>query len=568
VAKKLITNALPYANSVKHLGTLVGSILPADVYARFMRQSGEEILYVWGTDDHGTTSEIAAIEEGLPTDEFCDRNNKDHKKIYEAFDISWDHYGRTHTEYQTRITQDIFTALDENGLIEEREMEQIYSIDDKRFLPDRYILGTCPNCDYEKARGDQCEDCTKMLDPTDLINPRSSISGSTNVEIRKTRHLFLLQSKLADKLRVWIESNNSWSKLSKSIALKWLNEGLRDRCITRDISWGVPVNKPGFEHKVFYVWFDAPIGYISITAEWAEMNGEDWKAWWLPSNPDEIEYTQFMGKDNVPFHSIMFPGTLLGTEQNWKFVDNIKGFNYLTYYGSKFSTSQNRGVFLDEAIEILPKDYWRWYLMANIPEGSDSDFTFPLFASCLNKDLSDVLGNLVNRILTYSFKKADGVISDINYEKILHNDFFKESIDSFEALFSDYVENMNSVNFRKSTSALRSIWVEGNKFWENAQVWQIAKLEDEESQQLVNQIMAYGLSVVKFCGFISQPFLVDSSKLILNSFSNLPKAYKDFDSFSDFIKKFGVDGEFTVPGILFTKIEDVQVKEWEERFGS
>ncbi|MEN8445772.1 MAG: methionine--tRNA ligase, partial [Cyanobacteria bacterium J06555_13] len=369
----LITSALPYINGIKHLGNLVGSMLPADVYARFLRQEGEEVLYICATDEHGTPAEIAALENDLDVAEFCTRQYEKQADIYKKFGLSFDYFGRTSSPEQKELTQYFYRSLEEQGFIEQRETSQVYSIADERFLPDRYVEGTCPNCGYDRARGDQCENCTKMLSPTDLINPRSAVSGSTDVEVRTSRHLFLQLDKLSDDVRSWVDKQTEWPNLTKSIAYKWLDEGLQSRGITRDLKWGVPVPKEGFEDKVFYVWFDAPIGYVSATKAWGESTGADWKSWWYDAK--DVNYTQFMAKDNLPFHTIMWPATILGTREPWKMADYIKGFNWLNYYGGKFSTSSKRGVFLDQALEIAPADYWRYMLMASAPESSDSAFT-------------------------------------------------------------------------------------------------------------------------------------------------------------------------------------------------
>ena len=344
MSKILITSALPYVNGVPHLGHLVGCLLPSDVYARYMRMMGHEVLYVCGTDEHGTPSEVGAAKEGMDVADYCLKYHNRHKEAYDAFNLSFDYFGRTSSEQNREITYHIFEQLDKNGLIEEESIKQIFSIDDNRFLPDRYVTGTCPHCGYDKARGDQCENCTKVLDPTELINPRSTISGSTNLEVRETKHLFLNLPKLEKQLAEWVKSKEPfWPDVAYSIAQKWLKEGLRPRCITRDLKWGFPVPKKGFEDKVFYVWFDAPIGYLGITKQWAdEKPGErNWKDWWLDAK--DVYYVQFMGKDNVPFHSISFPATLLGTGENWTKVDYLKGMSYLTFEGGKFSKSEQRG---------------------------------------------------------------------------------------------------------------------------------------------------------------------------------------------------------------------------------
>ncbi len=349
----LVTSATPYINGTKHLGNLVGSLLPADVYTRFLRQQGNEVLFICATDDHGTPAELAALAEGTDVAEYCKKQHDIQKAIYKEFGLSFDYFGRSSSKDNHELTQHFYKKLDENGFIEEKEIVQIYSHEDKRFLPDRYIEGTCPRCKYESARGDQCENCTSVLNPTDLLHPRSAISGSTDLERRETKHLFLKLTKLAPEIRKWVELHEEWPKLTSSIALKWLNEGLKDRCITRDLDWGVPVPRPGFEGKVFYVWFDAPIAYVSSTQTWAAQGSDKnaWKKWWLKG--DEVQYTQFMAKDNIPFHTVFWPSVILGTREDWKLADYIKGFNWLTYYGGKFSTSRKHGVFTDQALKVL-----------------------------------------------------------------------------------------------------------------------------------------------------------------------------------------------------------------------
>ena len=377
MSKFLITSALPYVNGVKHLGNLAGSLLPADIHARFRRQTGHEVLFLCGTDEHGTPAELAAQAAGVPVAEYCARQHAVQADIYRRFGLSFDHFSRSSGEANRQLTQEIYRALDAAGFIEERTLRQAYSPTDGRFLPDRYITGICPHCGGT-ARGDQCEACTRLLDPDDLVSPRSAISGATDIEFRETRHLFLKLSVLEPRLREWLASRRDWPPLVQSIAGKWLQEGLRDRCITRDLDWGVPVPRPGFEDKVFYVWFDAPIGYIAAAIECRD----NWRDWW---QADDVRYIQFLAKDNVPFHAISFPATILGSGLPFKLVDVIKGFNWLTFEGGKFSTSSRRGLFTDTALDWCPADTWRWWLAANAPEGSDSDFTVERFVDGVNK---------------------------------------------------------------------------------------------------------------------------------------------------------------------------------------
>ncbi|HEX9858692.1 MAG TPA: methionine--tRNA ligase, partial [Paracoccaceae bacterium] len=416
MARILITSAIPYINGIKHLGNLVGSQLPADLFARYMRARGHEVMFICATDEHGTPAELAAAKAGQPVAEYCAEMHEVQKAIAAGFRLSFDHFGRSSSPRNHRLTQHFAGALADNGFIEEVREKQVFSIADNRFLPDRYIEGTCPNCGYEKARGDQCENCTKQLDPTDLINPRSAISGSTDLEVRETRHLYLKQRSLRAELEAWIDSKTDWPILTTSIAKKWLHDGdgLQDRGITRDLQWGVPVKRgdrpwPGMEGKVFYVWFDAPIEYIAATAEWADAHGLDdaaWQRWWrTDAGAADVRYVQFMGKDNVPFHTLSFPATIMGSREPWKLVDYIKSFNYLNYDGGQFSTSQGRGVFMDQALSILPADYWRWWLLSHAPENSDSEFTWENFQTSVNKDLADVLGNFVSRVTKFCRSK-------------------------------------------------------------------------------------------------------------------------------------------------------------------
>ena len=332
MARILITSAIPYINGIKHLGNLVGSQLPADLFARFNRAMGHEVMFICATDEHGTPAELAAAKAQKPVAEYCAEMHAVQAGIAKGFRLSFDHFGRSSSPRNHRLTQHFAARLDAMGLIREVSEKQVYSVDDGRFLPDRYIEGTCPNCGFTQARGDQCDNCTKQLDPTDLIDARSTISGSKNLEVRETRHLYLMQRSLRDKLADWIDSKTDWPILTTSIAKKWLNDGdgLQDRGITRDLHWGIPVQKgdapwPGMEGKVFYVWFDAPIEYIAATAEWADAKGlpdTAWQRWWRTDmGAQDVTYYQFMGKDNVPFHTLSFPATILGSGEPWKLVD-------------------------------------------------------------------------------------------------------------------------------------------------------------------------------------------------------------------------------------------------------
>ncbi len=567
MARILITSALPYINGIKHLGNLVGSQLPSDVYARYLRMRGHEVLLICATDEHGTPAELAALEAGQAVSDYCAEQFELQKKYGQAFDLSWDHFGRSSFEPNHKLTQHFAEVLEANGLIEERVDEQVYSIDDDRFLPDRYIEGTCPNCGFEKARGDQCDNCGKLLDPVDLIDAYSSVSGSKNLEVRETRHLYLLQSKMVDEVREWVTQKEGWPHLVTSIALKWLDEGLNDRCITRDLKWGIPVVKdgkprPGFENKVFYVWFDAPIEYIAATQEWSQAygNNDDWKRWWFGDEAKDVTYVQFMGKDNVPFHTVSFPVTLLGSHEPWKTADQIKGFNWLNWYGGKFSTSENRGVFMDQALDLLPADYWRYYLMANAPEGSDTSFTWEHFASVVNKDLADVFGNFVNRILRFTKSK-------FGEEVPAGGDFGEAEIALSKELdqrIAAYADNLEALEFRKAFQDLRGIWVLGNEYLTDAAPW-IAFKEDPERAAVACRT---GINLIRLFAILAAPIVPTTSNKLLNVLgSSGDGEHWPEGSMRDQLEHLKPGRAFEIPEVLFGKISDEQIAEWGEKFG-
>lgn len=563
MSKILITSALPYVNGVPHLGHLVGCLLPSDVYARYMRMMGHEVLYVCGTDEHGTPSEVGAAKEGMDVADYCLKYHNRHKEAYDAFNLSFDYFGRTSSEQNREITYHIFEQLDKNGLIEEESIKQIFSIDDNRFLPDRYVTGTCPHCGYDKARGDQCENCTKVLDPTELINPRSTISGSTNLEVRETKHLFLNLPKLEKQLAEWVKSKEPfWPDVAYSIAQKWLKEGLRPRCITRDLKWGFPVPKKGFEDKVFYVWFDAPIGYLGITKQWAdEKPGErNWKDWWL--NAKDVYYVQFMGKDNVPFHSISFPATLLGTGENWTKVDYLKGMSYLTFEGGKFSKSEQRGVFAEDAVKEFPADYWRYWLISNAPEASDSSFTFDLFAGVVNKDLNGVLGNFVSRVMKMTASKigaevpAGGEMTEVE-EKLIAD--LQEKADN-------YCKYMEGLEFKKAMNELRAIWVDGNNYISVTEPWTVIKTDPARAAA----ILRVCLNLIRIYALLSAPVMPETSAKILAKFglnaADMP-VLKGFNAAKE-IEALQPGHKFEVGDALFERIAPEKTEELKAKYGS
>jgi len=567
MARHLITSAIPYINGVKHLGNLVGSQLPADLYARYLRARGNEVMYFCATDEHGTPAELAAAKAGKPVAEYCAEMHALQERLSAGFRLSFDHFGRSSSPQNHALTQHLAVRLFEAGLIEVVSERQVYSKADRRFLPDRYIEGTCPNCGYERARGDQCENCTKQLDPTDLIDPRSAISGSTDLEIRETKHLYLRQSLMRDQLRAWIDSKTDWPVLTTSIARKWLDdgEGLQDRGITRDLDWGIPAQFPGapwsgMEGKVFYVWFDAPIEYIACAAEWAEAQGLDaaaWQRWWrTDKGAGDVRYTQFMGKDNVPFHTLSFPATILGSGEPWKLVDYIKSFNYLNYDGGQFSTSQGRGVFMDDALDILPADYWRWWLLSHAPEGGDAEFTWENFQVSVNKDLADVLGNFVSRVTKFCRAKFGLSVPGGGTPGAREAALGKEIADKLRL----YEGHMEAIEIRKAAAALRAIWVAGNEYLQDAAPWASFK---EDPDRAAMQIRT-ALNLIPLYAVLSAPFIPDAAATMLGAM-NCPGAGWP-DDLSTALARLRPGDGFTVPEMLFAKITDEMREDWQARF--
>lgn len=566
----LITSALPYINGIKHLGNLAGSMLPADVYARVMRLQGHDVTYICATDEHGTPAELAAQTMNIPIQQYCDEQYAIQRDASDGFNLSFDWFGRSSRPANHAMTQHFAQALEARGLIEERTSKQVYSVDDGRFLPDRYVEGTCPHCGFEKARGDQCDNCGRLLDPIDLIAPYSSVSGSKNIEIRDTDHLYLLQEKSQDTIRQWVNTKGAnWPGLAVSIANKWLDEGLIARAITRDLSWGVKVTdvdgavRPGFEDKVFYVWFDAPIGYISATQEWAEATGGDWEALWrTDKGADETEYVQFMGKDNVAFHTVSFPVTLLGSGEPWKTVDKLKAFNWVTWYGGKFSTSNKRGVFMDQALELLPADYWRWYLIANSPESSDAAFTWEGFQAAVNSDLANVLGNFINRITRYAASKFDGKVPQAGEPGEAEAWMAAELAERLPRLIG-YYEDME---FRKAAAETRAIWAAGNEYLTKAEPW--VKYKNDVDGAAVG--VRAGLNLAALFGLLALPIIPETGGKILDALgvpeANRTLKFGDSTHYACLLDSLPRGQAITPPDVLFQKIEDDQVAAWTEQF--
>lgn len=547
MAKKyLITSALPYVNGELHLGHLIGCYLPSDVYARFCRAMGRDVLFVCGADEHGTPAVVGAAKEGLPIIEYNNKYYEKHLRAVRDFNLSFDLYGRTHTEKQEKLIHELFTRLDEQGLIEERETIQPFSIADNMFLADRQLVGTCPKCGYENARGDQCDNCSATYEATELLNPRSTISGSDKIEMRPTKNLFFLASKIEDKWQEWLSAHApKWSKSAAAIARGWANEGLRDTSITRDLPWGIPVNKPGYENKVFYVWFDAPWGYVSIS----QAANENWADWW--KNPD-AHYAQFMGKDNVKFHSVFFPEQQLAMNDNWKTVDMLKGMNFLNFEGGKFSKSQKRGIFLDSAIDDAPADMWRYALLASAPETDDTDFTIARFADIVNKDLNGMLGNFVSRVCKLTAKNFGNTVPAAG-------DWDADLESQINEKLSELTSALDACEFRSAVAALRGLYAIGNEYMTKMEPWARVKNGDVAG---AGDALNKCFQLIDLYARVSAPFIPTAAEKIQNVFADK----QDMSWPEKFVARIADGAEFVVPENLFSRIDDETVAKLTEKY--
>ncbi len=537
MAKKiLVTSALPYVNNLPHLGTMI-PILSADAYSRFLKLKKENVVFVCGTDEHGTTTEIKAIEEGVTPRKVSDKYFGMHKKVYEWFECDFNCFGRSSSDENHRITQDIFLKLDKNGYILEQSLEQLYCGKCGRFLADRFVEGTCPHCGYEGARGDQCENCGKLLNATDLKNPKCKICGTKPI-VKETKHLFIDLPKIEPRLRKWISTvKKTWTTNAINMTESWLKDGLRPRCITRDLKWGIPVPKKGFENKVFYSWFDAPIAYISITAE----GRKDWEKWW---KDEKTELVQFMGKDNIPFHTILFPSFLIGTNDTYTLVKKLSVNEYLNYGTGKFSKSKGTGVFGDDAMSLgMEPGVWRYYILVSRPEKSDTEFTWKDFQEKLNNELLANFGNLVHRTLFFVNKYYDSTVAEAN--------------DKFD--YSEELEKitklLEEIELRSALKEIMLLAKKGNQYLQENEPWK--NPEDAKTKKAIANLV----NLVKDLSILAWPFMPGVSEKIQKMLNVKINDWNDLGKKS--VKK---GHKINESMHLFKKLEDKEVKIYEERF--
>ncbi|MDE1853200.1 MAG: methionine--tRNA ligase [Thaumarchaeota archaeon] len=539
----LVLCALPYTNAVPHVGNIVGSHLPADIFARYCRLKGLETLFVGATDENGTPTEVAALELGISPKKLTDTLYRVHRDIYSWFEISYDNFSRTSTATHHRTTQEFFREIYRRGYVSEGEMRLPYCVNDKIFLPDRYVEGTCPVCGFQFARGDQCERCGTLLDPTQLIDPRCKVDGSVPV-FRDTKQLFLELGKVQDRLERWIGSKRAWRSQVTSLALGWIKEGLKKRSITRDLRWGVPVPLKGYLDKVFYVWFDAPIGYLSSTKEWAESRGRPnaWKRFWLDK---DARIYNFLGKDNIPFHTIFWPGMLFA-HGGINLPYDVVGLQFCNYEGDKISKSRNWGIFCENVPQVgLDPDIWRYYLISIIPETRDTEFKWEDFKSKVNNELVANIGNFIHRTTTFAWNNFGG---EVSIRK--RGEEGKELVRQVQVVASETGKLLDEVRFRDAMSKILAIADLGNEYFQRRQPWKLIKEDRDECERVIHDC----LSVCEGIGILLQPFLPRSSDRILGMLGSRDRSLSEIGKVRARIK-LGAK-----PEIPFRKLEDSEIE--------
>ena len=572
--RRLITSALPYVNNIPHLGNLI-QMLSGDVFARFCRNKGYDTLYICGTDEYGTATETKAIEEKKTPRELCDYYYQEHTKIYDWFHINFDKFGRTSNEQCTEITQALFNDLDKAGYIKEHVNKQLFCQKCNMYLADRYVDGTCPKCGSTKARGDQCDDCGSLLDPIELKDPKCHTCGSTP-EVRETKHLYIDLPNLSKNLDAWMAKTSvegKWSDNAINITKAWIRDGLNERAITRDLKWGIPVPKAGYEDKVFYVWFNAPIGYMSITKQLADelkaegKNTFDWKSWWNPSESEEakgkehVELFQFIGKDNIPFHTVIFPSTLLGSPHDWTKLFHMSSTEYMNYEDGKFSKSRGVGVFGTDAIETgIPADAWRFYIFYNRPEKQDFQFTWKDFMEKMNSELIGNLGNLVNRTLLFVNRYFEGKIPDAPVDEELW-----AQVCDLEAKIT---ENLEWANLKDAFRQCFEISDICNKKFQAAEPWKTRESDPAACAKLIHNLCY----VIKDLMIMMNPYMPQYTQIVMGYLgksikeTQVGKETKEGLDWSDLGNTTGLD-KVGPTEVYFKPLDQKTMLAFREKFG-
>ena len=541
-----ITAALPYANGPLHIGHLAGAYIPADIYARYLRLKGKDVAFVCGSDEHGAAIPIRAKKEGISPQKIIDKYHTIIKKSFEDFGISFDNYARTSSKIHHKMASEFFNELNTKNIFIEKESEQLYDIEENQFLADRYVEGECPKCGFEEAYGDQCESCGSSLNATDLINPKSKLSGNIP-SLKKTKHWFLPLNNFEEFLNKWFlkEKKDDWKTNVLGQVKSWINEGLKPRAITRDLDWGIPVPIKEAIGKVLYVWFDAPIGYISSTIEWAERKNIDWKPYWQDPN---TELVHFIGKDNIVFHCIIFP-SILSASGKYILPSNVPANEFLNLEGQKISTSKNWAIWLHEYMEDFPEmqDTLRYVLTTNAPENKDNDFTWKDYQAKNNNELVAILGNFVNRVVVLTHKYYNGKTPEI----LTLNENEKNLIDEVYSFPKKIGVSIEKFKFREAINLMIDLARLGNKYLADTEPWKVIKTDESHKVDIIMNIS------IQICGVLSlicEPFLPNTSKKLKNQFNIKTIKWEDINRNNPVISN-----KIEKSNLIFRKIEDEEI---------
>lgn len=544
----LVTSALPYVNNVPHLGNIIGCVLSADIFARYCRICDYNTLYICGTDEYGTATETKALEEGLTPKQICDKYYEIHNSVYRWFNIGFDYFGRTSTPEQTEIAQRLFLKLKDNGFVSTQSVDQLLCEKCDRFLADRFVEGTCPHpgCGYEDARGDQCDKCGKLINAIELIGPRCKVCGHKPT-VRASEQFFIELGQLEPSIRSWISTvEKGWSPPARAVTRAWLREPLRARAVTRDLKWGVPVPIPQYNSKVFYVWFDAPIGYLSIT----QLATKQYEKWWKPDKECDVRLYQFMAKDNVPFHCVMFPATLIGVNEQHILVNHLYATEYLNYEEGKFSKSRGVGVFGNDAQDTgIPSDVWRFYLASIRPETSDSSFSWTELGTRNNSELLNNLGNFCHRSLSFCSNTFKGKVPELS---LTQNDFELMALVNREVIA--YVQHMEKGRLREALRHVLSISKLGNQHMQSEQPWVLLKGSDDDKQRGGTAIGLCCQLVALLCVLLS-PYVPDTARRLRDQLNIKTEALRINPEKPSFLRYLPPGHVIGKPEPLFAKIE-------------
>ncbi|MHA1469670.1 MAG: methionine--tRNA ligase [Candidatus Asgardarchaeia archaeon] len=512
MGKWLVCAAWPYINAIPHLGTLIGSVLSADVFARYLRLKGEDVVYVSGSDEHGTPIEVEAIRRNISPKEYTDKMHEIVSDLFKKWGISFDNYTRTENPIHIEFVRGFYKKIEKNGYVFTKIQQLPYCPNCKRFLPDRFVEGVCPYCGYEKARGDQCDNCGRLLEPIQLVNPHCVICGATP-EIRETKHWFFNLSAFQDKLKEYIENNKNLPDNAKNFSLQLIKEGLKPRSLTRDNKWGIPAPFEGAKDKTIYVWMEAVLGYISATIEWSIKTGqpEKWKEYWFDSSTKSV---YFIGKDNIPFHTLIFPALLMATHENYTLPWNAVSTEYLQFEGEKFSKSRGIGIWADEALKLFPVDYFRYVVISIRPEKHDTSFRWDVFKQLVNDELNDIIGNFIHRTLTFIYNRFNGEIPKLG--DLTEDD--KKVLKRMEIVTEESGKLLEKFRYNDALSTVVSLMHTGNQYLSNTEPWALIKKNKERASTILN-ICA---QLVASFAILIEPFMPFTAERIWKELLNMP----------------------------------------------